>query len=249
MKDIKIKKIIRTNRRTISLHIDDDTNLIVRAPEFASQHDIYSVVQRHSIWVERTREKVNKRRIERKEEDKNKKGKILYLGEYYPLILKNDLKTDDSVFVFNSSDIIKNYKNMDIPPDYPLQFKDAQFYLDESYINRKAEILTNWYKSMAFFVINERVKICSIEYGISFAKIRITGAKTRWGSCFKRDLNFTYRLVMAPIFIIDYVVTHELIHILFKNHSKCYWEKVVEVMPDYKERRRWLKENGYKLEV
>ena len=80
------------------------------------------------------------------------------------------------------------------------------------------------------------------------ARIRITGARTRWGSCAGERLNFTYRLAMAPLEVIDYVIVHELVHIEVKNHSKTFWKRVEKIMPGYKRRRRWLKENGYSLD-
>jgi len=75
--------------------------------------------------------------------------------------------------------------------------------------------------------------------------IRISSARTRWGSCSSRGtLSFTYRLVMAPPDVVDYVVLHELVHTQIHNHSKTFWNKVAKLMPDYKPRLAWLKKNG-----
>ena len=80
---------------------------------------------------------------------------------------------------------------------------------------------------------------------LKYDKIIITGAMKRWGSCSsKGNLNFAWRLVMAPIDIIDYVVVHELSHIVHRNHSKRFWEQVETIFPDYKIKRKWLKEYG-----
>jgi len=72
--------------------------------------------------------------------------------------------------------------------------------------------------------------------------LRITNARKRWGSCsVKGNLNFTWRLIMAPLQVIDYVVVHELVHIKEKNHSKNFWNHVSSYLPDYKQKRKELK--------
>jgi hypothetical protein len=86
--------------------------------------------------------------------------------------------------------------------------------------------------------------------GFRYATIRITSAKTRWGSCGSSgSLNFPWRLVMAPLDVIDYVIVHELVHLRIRNHSKRYWEAVKRIMPDYKARLDWLKQNGHRLQL
>jgi predicted metal-dependent hydrolase len=80
--------------------------------------------------------------------------------------------------------------------------------------------------------------------------IKITEARKRWGSCgSKGTLNFSWRLIMAPMEVIDYVIVHELAHIGQLNHSPTYWRKVAEILPDYKKREKWLKENGGLLSI
>jgi predicted metal-dependent hydrolase len=83
------------------------------------------------------------------------------------------------------------------------------------------------------------------EYGFREMKVRISSARTRWGSCSQKgNLSFTWRLVMAPPDVIDYVVVHELCHTREMNHSRSFWEQVEAILPDFRQRRRWLKEYG-----
>jgi len=78
----------------------------------------------------------------------------------------------------------------------------------------------------------------------------ITSARTRWGSCSQEGaLSFAWRLIMAPLPIIDYVVVHELAHIQVKNHSKRFWNKLNVLMPDYRQRIEWLERNGHLLSL
>ena len=69
-----------------------------------------------------------------------------------------------------------------------------------------------------------------------------------WGSCSsKNNINLNYLLVMAPMSVIDYVIVHELVHTIHRNHSANFWKSVESIMPDYKEQKQWLKLNGYRL--
>lgn len=86
--------------------------------------------------------------------------------------------------------------------------------------------------------------------GVTYNRIAIKSQKTRWGSCSsKGNLNFNYLLYFAPLEILDYVVVHELCHRKEMNHSKAFWALVEKVIPDYKERRKWLREHGKELEA
>ncbi len=81
--------------------------------------------------------------------------------------------------------------------------------------------------------------------GVSYGRITIRNQRTRWGSCSgKGNLNFNCLLMLAPPEVLDYVVVHELCHRKEMNHSPRFWAEVARVLPDYQQRRRWLKEHG-----
>ena len=83
--------------------------------------------------------------------------------------------------------------------------------------------------------------------GVSYGSITVREQKTRWGSCSaKGNLNFNWKLVLMPEEILEYVVVHELAHRLQMNHSTEFWDEVEKILPDYRKRRQWLKENGQK---
>ena len=97
-------------------------------------------------------------------------------------------------------------------------------------------------------VIPEKVSYFAGMINVTYGKITIRNQKTRWGSCSaKGNLNFNCLLMLAPEEILDYVVVHELCHRKEMNHSKVFWNLVEGVLPDYRERRRWLKERGEEL--
>ena len=104
------------------------------------------------------------------------------------------------------------------------------------------------YRDAAKDYIPKRVNYYHQFTGGTFQKITIRDQKTRWGSCSsKGTLSFSFRLMMAPPRVLDYVVVHELCHLTHMNHSKDFWNMVASILPDYKEHRKWLKENGHTL--
>lgn len=101
------------------------------------------------------------------------------------------------------------------------------------------------YRKEARRRITERAAYFAEKMGVDYGRIAIKAAKTRWGSCSAQgNLNFHWKLILMPPAILDYVVVHELAHRIEMNHSPRFWTQVERILPDYRERRRWLKENG-----
>lgn len=113
---------------------------------------------------------------------------------------------------------------------------------------RVSETRIEEFVQQAFDMIPKRVKVLAASMGETYGDIRIKDQKTRWGSCSsKRNLNFNWRLIMAPEKVLDYVIIHELSHLQHMDHSAAFWQRVQQVMPDYQIYRKWLKENGRHL--
>lgn len=101
------------------------------------------------------------------------------------------------------------------------------------------------YKKDARIKILDYVEYYAAKMEVSYGRIAIREQKTCWGSCSsKRNLNFNWKLILMPPEIMEYVVVHELAHLFEMNHSKQFWGIVEKYLPDYKIRRKWLKENG-----
>ena len=110
--------------------------------------------------------------------------------------------------------------------------------------------LVNKHKKYARKIFEAKVAYYQQFTGGDYTSITIRDQKTRWGSCSGRGtLSFNWRLILAPPEILDYVVVHELCHLTHMNHSKEFWNLVGSVIPDYKIRRKWLKENGHTLKL
>ena len=104
-------------------------------------------------------------------------------------------------------------------------------------------------RALAAERIPQRIAFFQTVLPCRYERLSIRGQKTRWGSCSSRGtLSFNWKLMLAPPEILDYVIVHELCHLTHMNHSPAFWALVASVLPDYRERRRWLRENGALLE-
>jgi len=222
--DIEIEEIIRTKRKTIALQITDNATLIVRAPFDVSDEKIMGVVFKHKKWIEQKRRDIETRDPKfSPKEFVNGEG-FLYLGRYYRLKIVDD-------------------------QELPLKFENG-FYLSRDALPQAREVFIEWYKKMAYEKISERVRWYAQKRDFKYNKVNITNAQKRWGSSSStRNLNFPWRLIMAPLPVIDYVVIHELVHLEERNHTKLFWNKVKMLMPDYEKYKDWLKENSYLLKL
>lgn len=97
-------------------------------------------------------------------------------------------------------------------------------------------------------VLAQRTAYFARQIGVTYGRITVRDQKTRWGSCRQTgNLNFNFRLILAPSEVLDYVVVHELCHRRQMNHSTQFWQEVAQVLPDYRKRKAWLTENGWRL--
>ena len=222
--DIEIEKIVRTERKSIALQITDDATLIVRAPFYVNDETIERVVLKRKDWLEKNKNSILKRDPKfSTREFVNGEG-FLYLGKYYKLTIVDEQET-------------------------ALKLGNG-FCLSRELLPNARQVFSQWYREKAHEKISERVKWYAQKRGFKYNKINITNAQKRWGSCSsKRNLNFSWRLIMAPLPVVDYVVVHELVHLEEKNHTKMFWNKVKMLMPDYEKHKEWLKRNGYLLRL
>ena len=205
----------------MALIVTHDAKLIVRAPHRASLKDIDKFIHEKSSWIRRKFLEASERPVA-KDRSFCDGEKFLFLGKEY------SLKTDEKL----GAPVLTG-EELRVPEGHPAVVRNS---------------LVRWYKTKAQEVLEERVRLCSPQAQPEFRSLRISDAKTRWGSCgFKGSLNFSWRLVMAPLEVVDYVAAHELAHLKEKNHSPRFWEEVEVLMPGYSKHRSWLRTNGHLL--
>lgn len=112
------------------------------------------------------------------------------------------------------------------------------------------DMLTHWYRSQAELRFKDKVKRYASMVGVEPSDVSVKTFKSRWGSCnIKGEIQFHWKVIMAPHRIVDYVVVHELCHLKHHDHSSAFWKSVERIVPDYAECRAWLKEFGVGFEV
>lgn len=115
-------------------------------------------------------------------------------------------------------------------------------------VHRMTEAELRALAEQALREIPPRVRHFASQLGVTYGRITIRNQRTRWGSCSsKGNLNFNCLLMLAPEAVRDYVIVHELCHRLEMNHSPRFWAQVASVLPDYKEQKKWLRDNGRSL--
>ena len=212
-------KIIRSKRKTLSLTINENAELIVRAPKRLSIEKIQDFINEKENWINR-----KKRLIENQIKDvTSNHNKLLYLGNLFPINVEQNASKE---LFFTGEEFIAN----SIEPDsLSLSIK-------------------KWYKNKFKEIALPRVAYFANKHNLMVNQVRIKNQKTMWGSCSsKNNINLNYLLLMAPMGVIDYVIVHELVHTIHRNHSTDFWDSVESIMPEFQEHKRWLKKNGYKL--
>lgn len=178
-------KLIRSRRSTLSLAVDENARVTIRAPYYIGLKTIEKFIQEKESWINKKRLSI-KKRIENSERFKE---------------LLNE-------------EALKNIKK-----------------------RAKDQLL-------------DRLNYLSEKHDYSYSKIRLSGAKTRWGSCsYKNTVSLNWKIMLAPPQVIDYLVVHELVHTKHKNHQRNFWNEVAQIHPTYKEDRKWLRDNAHLLSI
>lgn len=216
---IEIDKIIRSKRKTVAIEITKEGKVIVRAGLRTPKSFIEKTIKEHEEWI------TEKKNLAKEREDAFKKrslvegAEFLYLGDIFKLHISEKAKKVEFV---GQNLIVPSYKK-----------------------EKGQEQIISFYKKSALEYFKKRTDELCIEYGFSYEKIKITSALTRWGSCSsKKTISFTWRLLMAPKEMIDYVILHELCHTRYMDHSNNFWNCVKLYMPDYSLKKDWFKKNS-----
>ena len=229
-------EVVRTDRETMGIKLDEQCNLEVRSPEDIEEQEIREVLKDKSSWIlEKLKEKERIKPAPKPKEFLSGE-KLPYLGRRYRLkvsaseeISKVQVKLFQGKFIIN----------------YPQSLKSNDSQRREAIRNK----LIEWYRAHAKDKIKERVEKYKGRLGVEPNNVVIKKQKKRWGSCSsKNNLNFNWKIIMAPMSIVDYIVVHELTHLKYSNHSKEFWQTIETIIPDYEDRLEWLKINGRQLD-
>ncbi len=222
--------VIYKKRKTIGIYIDLYGNIEMRVPKETTEEQIQAVIEKKWAWVCKKSKEMKDRTAGHAEKIYENEEEFLYLGKEYPIIiLANSEEKQDSVIL-----------------------KDDKLYIhvNEHNDDRIKQVLKKFYYQQCKAIVEKRIKFYQSEFKIKPRSIRISDNKSNWGSCNSRyELTFNWKLSMAPIEVIDYVVVHEMCHMIHLNHDRSFWRLVGKFIPDYEERKAWLSQSSWKMTV
>ncbi len=229
-------KIIRSSRRRFSssISITPERGVTVSVPPWASLSAIESLVREKADWINKTLKRLNisnPKKTKRYVDGENH----LYFGEEYPLTVvpATGIATARLNFLYNKFEA--RVPAHHAPPAQRKELKEA---------------MIRWYLDNGKRIITEKVNHFTKVLGVAYNRIVLKRVSSIWGSCsHKNNLNFNRKLIMAPHAIVDYVVIHEVCHLIHHHHRKSFWELVKSLDPDYKAHMRWLKQNHHLLTI
>ena len=222
--------IIRSERKNISISIEPNKNIIVKAPLGIPDEEVMGVVKKKSKWIT---------------------GKLFEMREMENRIYQREYVNGEAFTYMGRS------YSLQLVDDNTVKKPVVRLYRGKLYVNtptRNEEVIhkaiSKWYLDKAKEKIPERVAYYEKFFVEKRGRIEIKDQKKRWASCTKEgNLTFNWKGIIAPANILDYIIVHEMCHLRYMNHSKEFWEMLGRVLPDYESRKEWLMNNGIKLDM
>lgn len=220
-------ELVKGRGKRLSAMIDEYGRMVVRVPQGVPHAAVDSFVEKHKRWlVTQYYQALEQCKAFLHE---FAEGEALYfLGKPYPLKIREGgtgrrvrVERLPDCFLIQGTDLTKEIKKA---------------------------AMEDWYIRNARIRFESRCAYFAPLLGVTYHTIRIKNQKSRWGSCSgKGNLNFNWKLIMAPEEVLDYLVVHELCHLKYMNHSKEFWSLVASLLPDYKKQEQWIEENQRRI--
>jgi predicted metal-dependent hydrolase len=223
--DIKYK-----NRASIGISIDGYGNIVVLAPKKTSDERVIQVLEVNWDQIQTKLKEMQNRMNGPLEKVYENNESFLYLGNTYPIQIVQDITITQERVEFENEAL--------------------HIYVQHQDKEKIKQLLKRYYYQRSKALVEERVSFYQSNFKTKPRSIRITDSKTNWGTCDSNfQLTFNWRLAMAPLEVIDYVVVHEMCHMVHLNHDRSFWRLVGKLMPDYKEKENWLAMSSWKMTV
>ena len=224
----------KSNRKSMGIAIERDGAIIVTAPHQVKFNEIEKFVSEKKIWIYQKLAKKKTLNIEKpRREFVNGQG-FLYLGKSYRLKLIDNGKM----------------KSARSPNVTVLRLWHGYFELAESEKANARNHFISWYRKQIKEQLKARIPRYDKRIGVTVKDTRILDLGHRWASCGRnRVINFNWRSVMAPVWALDYILVHEMVHLIERGHTDRFWRIVARIIPDYEENALWLNENGADLDL
>lgn len=214
-----------SKRKKLTITVERNRSVVVHAPESISEEKIRAIVESKQQWIY---------------------GKIRHPQKYgkLPHPPGKELVNGESVLYLG-----RHYR-IEITTSDPEEVRfEQRFFIPAYFSSERKKVLQNWYIERAKEKILPRAKKFADNLGVTFVNAKIADNRYRWGSCTTKDnINFNWRLIKAPMYVIDYVIVHELAHLMEMNHTARFWSIVRAQSPKMDKAKQWLLENGLMLE-
>lgn len=217
-------RVVYSKRKTIALIVERDRSLVVRAPTGTPEAKVRQAVEAKKLWLYEKTNHARKYPLTRSRKEFVSGETITYLGRNYRLEL--------------------------VQQDIPDVVFKSRFMISRNNRRRAAKLFRDWYIARAHERLTARARHFSRALGVQFRNVLVSELRVRWGSCTpSNNLNFNWRIMKAPLAVIDYLVVHELAHFLEPNHTARFWNIIAVQVPYYEQAKEWLRQNGNLLEV
>lgn len=220
--------IIYKKRKTLGIYIDVYGNIEIRVPKDTKELQVQELVKQKFEWIYKKSNEMKERTKGFKKKTYVQGETFMYLGKDYPIqvFVRNEIDKNNAVL---EEDILKVYVKID---------EDTQV----------QEALKRFYFQKGKALIDKRIQYYQQQIKIKPKSFKLSSNKSNWGTCnSKKELTFNWKLIMAPIEVIDYVIVHEMCHLIHMNHDRSFWRLVGKILPDYEECQNWLKSSNWKM--
>ncbi len=229
-------KVVRSSRRRFSssISVTAEKGVIVSVPKWVSLGAIEDMVREKADWIAKALARLGG--VHQQSKKRFVDGeKHLYFGEEYPLVVVPSTGIATARLTFRDGNFEAKVPGHHTSSEQRKDIKEA---------------MLRWYLDNGKRIITEKVNHFTKLLGVSYNRIVLKQVSSIWGSCSrKNNLNFNRKLIMAPHLVVDYVVIHEVCHLVHHHHRKAFWDLVKSLEPNYKERIIWLKKNQYLLTI
>jgi len=217
-------KIKYSKRKTLNISVERDRSVIVRAPKNLSLDKIEEIVQSKRGWIKDKINHTQKYTIDLRAKEFVSGETLLYLGRNYQLLVIDE---EFEGVKFNHN-----------------------FVISKSNQENANRLFKEWYLTKALEKIEPLAKKYATNLGVSYNRCKISEMRYRWASCTpQNNILFNWRIIKAPLYVLEYLVAHELAHLIETNHTPKFWNIVSIQVPNYEKAKSWLREKGELLEI
>jgi predicted metal-dependent hydrolase len=217
-------------RKSLGIYIDVYGNIELRVPKETKDIQIQKLLEDKHDWII-TKQREMKEKTKGFKEKEYKEGEaFLYLGRQIPIRIIEDVEHKGEEVVLKGDEL----------HIYLIEFEELKV----------QQLLKRFYYKQCKALVEERIRIYQPNFKVKPKSVKISDNKKTWGTCNNhRELTFNWKLSMAPIDVIDYVVLHEMCHLVHLNHDRSFWRLLGKFIPDYEEKQEWLSQSHWKMVV